>query len=601
VSRSRRWRPSAARVLLAALAAACVAAVWCSPSKPKSPNVILIVVDALRPDYLGCYGSSRPTSPNIDRLAAEGVLFETAISHASWTKPSFSTMLTSLYPFQHGVVDWESVMPESLVTLPEILNAEGYATAAVINMLGITGDFKVTKGFEVVSEAPKRHRDAAGTTDDAIAFIREAPGPFFAVIHYFDAHWPRRPASEYVDLVRLEGDPNPFAAVAGGARTAGEPGPEFTGRDKVLYAACVRFVDDAVGRLAAFLDRQGLDRETMLIITADHGEAFWEHGTGAHGANLYDEVVRVPLIVRYPAGCGSGIRVARQVRLFDLLPTIVDFAGASDRHQREGTSLRQLLGAGAREGASPAAGDAKPKMLPADIALSETRLKKAPESKSLRTEGLKLIVEPSTALRELYDLKQDPGERVNVWGRQDALADSLAGLLARVPGSSVNGWRVALTGGGDQAGPAFEISVKAGPGARLRRVQIATSPGELVLETGADSSTISITSRPDGLQLILLDVEPADARVTFEARCVGGSAPAAVAFGEAGRRPLGRPFDLDAGAGSGLPSSFKQARVSAAPAVCVWWLPGDKIAEKAGRSALSAEAGRRLRSLGYVQ
>jgi arylsulfatase A-like enzyme len=582
---------------------ACTAGPSCSPSKGKPPNVVLVIVDALRPDYLGCYGCDRPTSPNIDGLAAEGTLFETAISQAPWTKPSFSTMLTSLYPFQHGVVDWESVMPDSVVTLAEVLRAHGYKTAAVINMLGITGDFKVTKGFEVVSEAPKRSRDAAGTTDDAIALIKESPRPFFIMVHYFDAHWPRRPPPEYVALVRSEGDPDPFAAVAGGTQASAEPGPERVDRQRLLYAACVRYVDDAVGRLVEFLDRAGLGRETLLIVTADHGEAFWEHSTVAHGANLYDEVVKVPLIVRCPSGGQGGRRVACQVRHVDLLPTIVDFAGAADAEPREGMSLRSLIGGsgGGESVTAKHAGSDSGKIVPHDVALSETRLKKAPETRSARTLSEKLILEPATGLRELYDLRSDPEERVNIWGREAAGADSLEQLLTRLPGSSINGWRVALTGDAPRSGQAMDVTAGVGAGGRLTRVRTVTGSGELAVDVAPDSTSLKITSRPDGLQIVLFDVEPEGTDVTFRATCEGTGGPAAVEVGEVGRGPIGRSFTLSTRAAAGLPRSFKQARASRAPSLSVWWLPGDKVGKVGARAALTAETMRRLRSLGYVQ
>jgi choline-sulfatase len=244
------------------------------------PNLVLIVIDALRPDFLGCYGYPVPTSPTIDGLAQTGVLFETAVSHAPWTKTSFSSIFTSLYPFQHGVTGWEAAMPDSIATLAEILRARGYNTLAVINMLGLTGDSKVTKGFAKVSEANQRERDAVATTDAAIELIKDSREPFFIVVHYFDTHWPYR----Y------------------GSSVASEPSGNQADEAKQRYAACIEHVDESVDRLVDFLRQEGVLGNSALFITADHGDAFMEHGRASHGNFLYDEEIRVPLIINFRRG-----------------------------------------------------------------------------------------------------------------------------------------------------------------------------------------------------------------------------------------------------------------------------------------------------------
>ncbi len=564
----------------------------CSSSKHAAPNVVLVVIDALRPDFLGCYGYGRPVSPNIDDLARRGILFENAVSHAPWTKTSFSSILTSLYPFQHGVIDWESVMPDTLVTLPEVLRGQGYSTMAVINMLGITGEFKVTKGIEKLSEADKGERDAFRTTDDAIGLIKNSPKPFFIMIHYFDTHRPYRPPPEYVDRVREQGDPDPFAGSAGLRVREGEkPSQQFLDRERLLYSACIRHVDEAVGRLVKFLDEAGLRRETLLIITADHGEAFWEHGVMAHGGNLYDEVVRVPLIIAYPDEYRRAQRIVAQARHIDLLPTILDLAGISDERRREGVSLRPLIEQGKRE-AAPA------RMFPQDVSLCESSLKKAPDTKCMRTNDLKLIVEPATALFELYNLQADPAETVNLWGKDVAGSDSLHRMLDRVPGAKINGWRVALTG--DPAG-AIALKVTMPKGGRLTRVQRVTAPGELSVEIPPDSTSLNARALPKGLQILVFDVEPKDAQVVFKVSTQGKEAPSLVHVGTSGTRPIGAAFASNPQEALGLPDAFEEFRTSARAGVHIWWLPGGEMREGGQRATLSPEAKKRLKALGYVQ
>ncbi|MFH1219598.1 MAG: sulfatase [Candidatus Eisenbacteria bacterium] len=253
--------------------AACLLLVSCS-RQPRNPNVVLIVVDALRPDFLGCYGFDRPTSPNIDSLAGESALFETAITHASWTKPSFASFLTSLYPFQHGVVDWEAVMSDTIVTLPEILRSHGYHTMSLITMFGIAGSFNVTQGIDERKEYPKYLRDAALMTDDAIDLIGKSSKPFFIMIHYFNTHWPYPAPAKYVDLVLKPGETSPIGSSAESYDEEGSaPSQMLAERQRLLYSASIRYVDDNIGRLVAFLRKAGLERSTVLILTADHGEA----------------------------------------------------------------------------------------------------------------------------------------------------------------------------------------------------------------------------------------------------------------------------------------------------------------------------------------
>jgi len=564
----------------------------CTRSEQAAPNVVLIVVDALRPDFLGCYGYGRPTSPNIDRIARRGVVFENAVAHAPWTKTSFSTFLTSLYPFQHGVVGWESVMPDSVLTLPEALRAAGYSTMAVINMLGITGEFKVTRGVDKLSEADKGERDAFGTSADAVELMKSAPRPFFIMIHYFDTHRPYRVPAEYVDLVRKPGDPDPFSAQsADGAREGERPPQEITDRERVLYGGCIRYVDDAVGNLLKYLDKAGLSRETIFILTADHGEAFWEHGAMAHGSNLYDEAIRVPLVIDYPRKYNRPQRVDAQVRHIDLLPTILELAGASDSRRREGTSLCPLIETGKRQ-AAPA------RWLPQDAALCECSLKKTPDSRCIRTNDLKLIVEPATALCELYDLRSDPKENVNLWGKGSAAADSFFRLLARIPGTSLNGWRVALTG---EPTGMVEVDVTLARGSRVTGVHKVSAPGAMAVDVPADSTSLSIRARPRGLQVVLFDVEPKDARVRFTVSTTGTDGPKAVNVGEIGARRIGERFDLGPRDATGLPDAFGLFRTQRAAGVHIWWLPGDEMRKPGERAVLPPEAKKRLRALGYIQ
>lgn len=611
----KRTRTITLLAIATALTAAATAWLSCSSRDTTPPNVVLIVVDALRPDFLGCYGYDRPTSPNIDALARRGIVFETAIAHAPWTKTSFATFLTSLYPFQHGVMDWESVMPDTVPTLPEAVAQGGYSTLAVINMLGITGEFKVTRGFDKVSEAAKRDRDAFGTTQDAIDLIKTSRRPFFILIHYFDTHWPYRPGPEYLDKVRREGEPDPYTSRSlGTSRATGVPSDGVVDGEKLLYSACIRFVDDAVGRLLDFLDEAGLRKKSVILVTADHGEAFWEHGEGAHGGNLYDEAIRVPLVISYPAKYRHPQRVSALVRHVDLAPTIVDFAGAADKGHREGTSLRRLI-EGANVGVTPRA-----RVVPQDVALCESNLRKAPGTKCVRTDRSKLIIEPATGLSEFYDLLNDPREKVSIRPEIRAQAGYLKRMLSQVPGSSVEGWRVALAGEADSSGGghagrkwrgesvgaqadslAVKITATVDGGGHITQVDRVSTPGDVTIVVAPDSGSLTIAAVPNGLQIVLFGVDPPDAVVSFETDYRGTGGPVSVHTGVRDEVPVGQTFTLDPAGALGLPSAFEAARKSSVPSVHVWYLRGEPIGKAARSATLSPDTKERLRSLGYIQ
>jgi hypothetical protein len=201
------WR----RVLPSVLAALLVVLpLTLSLADPDRPNIVLIVVDALRPDHLGCFGYERPTSPNIDEIAAGGIVFETAITQASYTRASFPSFLTSLYPFQHGVTHWEAVLPDEVVTLPEVLRAGGYYSVAIAHKLMLGERFKILRGFDRDLSMLPGARGASKFSEAAIEAIEDAPEPFFLMLHLFDTHKPYMVSDRYVDAVRGDSQVKPY-------------------------------------------------------------------------------------------------------------------------------------------------------------------------------------------------------------------------------------------------------------------------------------------------------------------------------------------------------------------------------------------------------
>lgn len=359
----RSVRPAAAAAVLAA------AACGCSWREPARPSVVLLVVDALRPDHLGCYGYGRPTSPEMDRLAARSVRFAEAVSVSSWTKPAVPSLLTSLYPSQHGV--WEGsgrnpegglesdVLGEEAVTLAEVLAGAGYRAAAFVRNAQLRAAFGFAQGFEAYRELES---SGAELVERALEWLdevrRESPSaPVFVYLHLLDTHWPYEPPPEAAAaLGAAPGErPDDFALREAVNRGIVALGTEQLWEIVLRYDAEIRGVDRAVGRLAAGLEERGLFEGSVLVLTSDHGEAFLEHGRLGHGGDLYEESLRVPLLLKLPGSRGAGRVVQARVTTLDVMPTILELAGLRPeaRASCAGRSLLRFLGEGSGGPAGP--------------------------------------------------------------------------------------------------------------------------------------------------------------------------------------------------------------------------------------------------------
>ncbi len=420
-ARGASW---AAGIALGALLLA-HAAVWtslASGSRPAAtasrPDVLILLVDALRADHVGAYGYPRATTPAIDSLAADGVVFRQAVSDSTFTKSSISSLFTGRYPYQHGVY-WGSrtddpefpgavtsdVLPARETTLAEALRPLGYFTAAWVQNSHLRGFMGFGQGFVDYHD----QQGSAPRIDRRFLSWFERAGrryPFFAYLHYIDLHDPYRPAPPYDTMFGTYGDPYRgidfaewgrfLAAVRRGEATLTRPQVEQL---EAFYDGQLRLVDDQVGRLLARLKRAGVYDRSLILVTADHGDGFMEHGFISHSTTPYDELVRVPLIVKLPGGRDAGRVVARQVRLVDVLPTVVDLVGGRVPPDVAGCSLRPLLeGAG---GERPAACST------AVIEIAEPGTEEP--TVAVRTEGWKYI-HRGDGREELYDLAADPGE-----------------------------------------------------------------------------------------------------------------------------------------------------------------------------------------------
>jgi arylsulfatase A-like enzyme len=393
-----------------------------SPAPPYRPNVLVILVDALRADVLGVAGYPMLTTPSIDRLASEGVVFDAAFAHSTWTKPSIATLFTSLYPSQHGLHRVASqsddqftteILAERFHTLAEHYRAAGYSTIAVINQVHLKERFGFAQGFDHFQAV--RDVGAFRLNHRLLSQLQEGTGsPFFAYLHYLDVHWPytkspQASADRFGAVQMSREPPHRGNRVAEWARDL-DKGADLAAL-RARYDREVAFADAAIGELMAALEEMNLYEDTIVVVTSDHGEGFLEHGKLLHGYAPYEEVLRVPLVLRLPEKLRPGVnRVEQPVGLIDLMPTLLELTGSSPPAQATGRSRAALL-----DGPQPGAG----------WIFAETS-----EAVAARGSRYKLL-RFSDGRSEFYDLQADPLEQEPLEG---PCVDACAELERRLSG-----------------------------------------------------------------------------------------------------------------------------------------------------------------------
>ena len=312
----------------------------------EAPNVVLICVDTLRADGLSCYGNLRRTSPRLDALAARGTLFERAFAPSPWTWPSTASLFTALSPPEHGLTDIDSCfLAHELETLAEALQRAGVTTAAWSTnpLIGPSKGF--AQGFEVFEELPwKRTSQIAREVEPWLREMGE--WRFFLYLHPIDPHLPYEPEPDLAAVFAGQGPDGHRTGLAREILEARHAGGEWDPaelqrtlrHDRKLYEGEVAGVDRALGELLDLLRELGLEENTVVAVTSDHGEEFGEHGLTGHAGQLYDELVRVPLILAGP-GVPAGVRVERPVENRHVAPTLLELAGVPARSNLRGASL----------------------------------------------------------------------------------------------------------------------------------------------------------------------------------------------------------------------------------------------------------------------
>lgn len=387
----------------------------------RPPNVVIYLVDALRADRLGCYGNPSGLSPHADALARDGVLFEHAVAQCSWTTPSVASILTGLRPSRHGVSSRSAVLPEEAVTAAELIREAGYQTAGFSTNAYITERAGFDQGFDHFEFSYRRSQEVTAAVS-AWLEQRDRRRPFFLYVHTIDPHAPYDPGPGHRQRFAADvndrniGTTEHLHALGDKAVPATD---EVTADLLRLYDAEVAENDDAFGGLVEALRQSGLLEDTVVVLVADHGEEFREHGVFGHAWDLYGEVLDVPLIVRAP-GALPGTRVRELVQHTDVLPTILDAVGIAIPPALDGMSLWGVIHGAGR--------------LPGERAAFSYMDYEGRRGIAAVTGRWKLIVPLShnfTRGSELYDRDADPGELENVAESFPVRGGSLAALARR--------------------------------------------------------------------------------------------------------------------------------------------------------------------------
>jgi len=364
--------------------------------RPNDLNLLLVTLDTTRADRIHAYGFDGVSTPNLDRVAREGVLFEQAVAPAPLTLPAHSSIFTGKFPPAHGVRDNGGFfLDEKETTLAERLQARGFATGGFVGAYVLDHKWGIAQGFQTYFDdfdltkyqslsLGSVDRPGNEVADHALAWLEQvASKRFFGWVHFYDAHSPYQP-------------PEPFAS-----QYRGHP-----------YVGEIAFVDSQVGRLLRFLDDHDLAKNTVVVVMGDHGESLGEHGEQTHGFFVYQATMHVPMLVRAPYDLMSGRRVSDTVRSVDVLPTVLELLGITHADTLTGSSVVPLMTGAKKELGLAAYSEAVyPRY---HFGWSDLR--------ALTSGRYKYVAAPRP---ELYDLQQDPTESKNIYSERQALGDRM--------------------------------------------------------------------------------------------------------------------------------------------------------------------------------
>ncbi len=401
----------------------------------RAPDVFVIVLDTARQDAYSIFNDKTPIGRSLAGLARDAVVLEDLRAPSSWTRTSVASLLTGLTPAKHQVFGRNDVLPDDLTTLAGHLRANGYETlgwSANPNVLPLWG---FGAGFDALVDAGRRNpKDSPPRAAEVFALARESilaragepreAGPSFYYLHLIDPHAPYAPPSDQLRAVKAASDalvetfPVPLTGKRAKALWSGQ---------YLHYLAEIRDLDEQLGLFFEFLAEHGLYESSLILVVSDHGEEFLDHGGLRHGRTLYEEVLRVPGVLKLPGNRRAGTRLGATADMHDLLPTISRALGLEIPPGSQGRALFD-----------PEPVEARPRVF--NLVLDGRRLA------ALRFESWKLIVDYESGLFELYDLEQDPEEKYNLAEREPARVAELRAILDRMSARHAEGWHLRACG-----------------------------------------------------------------------------------------------------------------------------------------------------------
>jgi arylsulfatase A-like enzyme len=548
----------------------------------KAPLAIIYLVDTLRADHTGIYGYARPTTPNLDAFAKDAVVFDTAIAHASWTKPSVASILTSRLPGQHRAVQLRDALDPSNVTIARRLDERGWATGAAIANSVIYGaesafdpGFDFFDGLHGEDDRPSKLVDADVVVDAALSWLRSRQGlPTFLYVHTMDPHVPYMPPPPFDRMFK----PHPIDGHPGTDPRTDYKEPRDRDRMIAQYDGEIAYGDREFGRFVKELKADGRYDDALVVFVADHGEEFHDHGLWLHGRSLFDELIHVPLVVKLPGNAHAGQRVAEQVQGIDIVPTVLAALGIPLDSSLVGRPLQEAI-----EG-----------KLAERAALSEIS-HRGFVAHGVRTERDKYVRRFSPDDDELYfDLVRDPGEHTNLAAEHP---DRVHFLQAQAEAAmSPNPFRYVIEVAGSGS---FDLKVETR--GWLEQVETTNLGAEEASTLGGNGRWLDVRARPraGAPRSVTFTVRPVGAPVTLSGTSGGRPLrPGQIFVAESGWHPPSVPFalpDIDTEAESLSGLNLFAPPPAAAGGVRVWLTPPE-----GGAVELDEATREQLRALGYL-
>ena len=410
----------------------------CGGRDSEGPRLVLLfLVDTLRSDRLQTYGYEHPTSPELLEFARDAVLFEHSYSTAPWTKPSVASLFTSYYPLEHRALERGDRLTSVIPTVSEHFSARGYETVAFSANPFITSEFGFNRGFDVFRAMKGSDDIKDACVEDlyeafkSVILGRVSQRPLFVYVHAMEPHAPYEPLVEDIKTIYPD-----YTGATSGDINRKKWSQVSIDELNVLYDSEIRHSDRGFGKFLSLLKEEGVYDDALIVFTSDHGEEFMEHDGLGHGNRLWEELVKIPLLIKMPGNSNGGRRIARTVSLIDLVPTLLAAIGNPlEGSVVSGRSFLPLLtDEEEKEGKTP------------DIFIDESRVRV--EMSSLRRGPWKMIYQTRPEQRlQLYDINRDPGETEDVASTNPLILEQMEEILVERMNQRTSGfWIVALAG-----------------------------------------------------------------------------------------------------------------------------------------------------------